>query len=334
MERFWTKNYPAEIPKEIDENQFESILEVFEQSVSKFRGLTAFENMGVQFTFEEIEEQAKAFAAFIQNHTTLKPGDRIGIQLPNVLQFPIVFYGSICAGLTVVNINPLYTAREMEHQFKDSGIKAIIILENFADKLEKVLKNTKIETVILTEIGDCFPLFKRKAVNFAIRNVKKMVPKHNLSSTLRFRDTLKMGRRSVWQRPTIKKEDIAILQYTGGTTGVAKGAMLTHRNLVVNMEQMCSWIGASLEDGKEISLTCLPMYHIFCLTVNCLGLFKIGANNILITNPRDLKALIRDFDKAKPSIFMVVNTLVSLNVCVSLSLCVCLSVVCLFLLFV
>ena len=309
MEKIWLKNYPQNVPHEIDPSHYTDLLALFEESCSKYSEKSAFENMGVSITFSELDTLTQEFAAYLQNHTNLKPGDRIAIQMPNLLQFPIVMFGALRAGMIVVNTNPLYTAREMKHQFNDSGAKAIVILSNFAHVLEDILSETPIETLIVTNIGDLLGWPKSLIVNCVVKYVKKMVPKYNLPKALSLMEALDLGKESIYTRPQIQSEDIAFLQYTGGTTGVSKGAMLTHRNIVANVLQVRSWIEYKLEEGGETIVTALPLYHIFSLSANCLTLMSFGATNLLITNPKDLPVFIKTLRKSRFTIMSGVNTL-------------------------
>jgi long-chain acyl-CoA synthetase len=304
----WHQHYGAGVPKEINPDSYSSIVAAFEESCDKFGDKVAFENMGVPMTFNELKERAHNFAAWIQNNTTLVPGDKIAIQMPNLLQYPICIYGSLLAGMVVVNVNPLYTSREMEHQYNDSGAKAVVIVANFCNELEECLSKTKLKHVIVTRIPDLFPQPKQFIVNLVVNHVKKMVPKFNLPNTIDFRDVVKD--RGLKPKPVeIKNTDTAFLQYTGGTTGVSKGAVLTHRNVIANMEQMRGFMGDVIDEGEEIVITPLPMYHIFSLTVNCLAFICMGGKNILITNPRDMPAFIKELKKHKWTVLTGVNTL-------------------------
>jgi len=305
----WVKNYPEGIPAEINPDSFTSLVDLMETSFKKFGDKVAYENMGKTLTFNEVDKYSAQFADFLQNHTELKKGDRIAIQMPNLLQWVVAMFGSVRAGLIVVNTNPLYTAREMSHQFMDSGAKAVVILANFAHNLEKIIGETEIETVVITEIGDMLGGLKKPLVNFVVKNIKKMVPAYHVKGAIKFSQTLKLGAAGNFNKPEIDGEDIAYLQYTGGTTGVSKGAMLTHRNLIANMEQISYWMLPKLKEGVEIIITALPMYHIFALTVNCLSFLKIGAQNVLITNPRDMPAFIKTLKKFQFTVMTGVNTL-------------------------
>ncbi|MDN5201410.1 AMP-binding protein [Fulvivirgaceae bacterium BMA10] len=305
----WFNHYPTGVPREINPDNYASILELFEECSTKYGDMVAYENMGTALTFNQLDTLSEHFAAYLQKVVGLQKGDRVAIQMPNLLQYPIAMFGALRAGMTVVNTNPLYTSREMEHQFKDSGAKVLIILANFANNLEKILDKTDISTVIITEIGDMLKGLKGPLVNFVVKKVKKMVPPYHLPDALRFKSVLKAGKKATYDRPSLHGEDIAFLQYTGGTTGVAKGAMLTHRNIIANMEQISGWMIPKLREKEETVITALPLYHIFALTVNCLAMLKIGAKNILITNPRDMKAFIKDLKKYPFTVLTGVNTL-------------------------
>jgi long-chain acyl-CoA synthetase len=305
----WYKKYPKDIAHTIDADQYSSLADLMEQAISKFRKKVAFIHMGVELTYEDIDRLSLQFAAYLQTKTKLKQGDRIAIQMPNVMQYIVAMFGSLRAGLIIVNTNPLYTQREMEHQFNDSGAKAIVILANFAHLLEKVLPQTKIETVIITEIGDLMSFPKRQITNIAVKYVKKLVPPYHIPNSLSFRQALG-ARTSDYKKPNIKNTDVAFLQYTGGTTGVSKGAMLTHRNIIANMLQIKEWIkGADIQEGVETIITALPLYHIFSLTVNCFAFFAYGGRNVLITNPRDMKGFIAEMAKYDFTVITGVNTL-------------------------
>ncbi len=308
MDKPWFKSYPKGVPHQIDV-EFESANEVFEKSCEKFADLPAFSNMGATLTFSDLDKLTHQMASYLRNVTGLKKGDRIAIQMPNLLQLPIAVFGALRAGLVVVNTNPLYTAREMEHQFKDSGAKAIIILANFASQLEKVIDKTEIDTVIVTEIGDLLGFPKRYIVNAAVKYIKKMVPSYTLPNAVSYQAALRLGKTKPFPKEEVSGDDLAFLQYTGGTTGVSKGAMLTHRNIVTNMEQIAAWMSPKLRDGEEVVITALPLYHIFALTVNCLSFFKIGGCNVLITNPRDIPAFIKTMKETDFTVVTGVNTL-------------------------
>jgi len=305
----WFKHYPKEVNREINPDEFSNLIEFYEYYSSKYHDMPGYTNMGKTLTFGEVNELSTHFAAFIQHHTKLKPGDRIAIQVPNLLQVPVVLFGALKAGLVIVNTNPLYTEHEMQHQFNDSGAKAIVLLANFADKLEKILPKTSIETVIVTQIGDMLGGLKGSIVNFVVKRLKKMVPDYTIPTAIPFKTALKDGRLHSWTKPERKGSDICFLQYTGGTTGVSKGAMLTHRNMYSNMAQSYEWFKPVLREGEEVVVTALPLYHIFALTCNLLLMLKYGARNLLITNPRDMKAFIKDLKSHRFTLITGVNTL-------------------------
>ena len=308
LKRIWLQQYPQGIPPDVDVKAYSSLKEIFETSCGRFAGLPAYSNMGVSISYRELDEASRAFGAYLQKVAGLKRGDRVAIMMPNLLQYPIALFGALRAGIVVVNTNPLYTARELEHQLKDSGAAAIVVLENFAATLQQVLPNTSVRTVITTQVGDLFPAVKRLLTNLVVKHVKKMVPAWSIAGTTSFNEALAAGRAQALDEAALSLDDLAFLQYTGGTTGVAKGAMLTHGNLVANLQQVAAWIAADLADGKEVGVIPLPLYHILALTVN-LVLMKIGANIVLVTNPRDLPAFV-DTLKHTPFTFLIgVNTL-------------------------
>lgn len=307
----WIKNYPEGIPADIHLYDYHSLVDLFEKSCKQFADRVAFENMGATLTYAEVDKLSLDFAAYLQS-IGLQKGDRIAIQMPNVLQFPIAFFGALRAGLIVVNTNPLYTPREMEHQFKDSGAKAIVIVANFAHSLEKILAHTSIQHVIVTQLGDMLGGFKGWLVNFVVKHIKKMVPAYHLPTAVNFMDTLKKGQGYSLSKPTITNDDVAILQYTGGTTGVAKGAQLSHGNIVAHNSMVTKWFIPYLKQTpkvQEVIITAIPMYHIFALTVNGVLMFSVGAKSILITNPRDIPGFVKELKKHKFSIITGVNTL-------------------------
>jgi long-chain acyl-CoA synthetase len=309
MNKTWLKSYPQGVPHEINPNKYKNISELFDESVRQYTANHAFVHMDVALTYGELDKLTDDFGSYLTNVVGLKKGDRIAIQMPNMLQFPVAMFGAIKAGLVVVNINPLYTPKEMKHQFNDSGAVAIVILTNFASNLEQIIKETSIKTVITTEIGDLFPGLKKHVVNLVVKYVKKMVPAYNLPNAVKFNTALKEGAKHKLVRPAVVNTDVAFLQYTGGTTGVSKGATLSHRNIIANMEQIFAWVGSAFIPGKEIVITALPLYHIFALTVNCLAIFKVGGKNVLITNPRDMPAFMKDLKKYPFTVFTGVNTL-------------------------
>ncbi|WP_110458022.1 long-chain-fatty-acid--CoA ligase FadD [Shewanella algidipiscicola] len=309
MEQLWTKNLPDDVPAIINEKQYSSLIDLFESSVAKYADQPAFVNMGATLTYRKLEERSRAFAAYLQNELKLQKGDRVAIMMPNLLQYPIALFGILRAGMVVVNVNPLYTPRELKHQLNDSGAKAIIVVSNFASTLEEVVEDTPVESVILTGLGDLLSAPKRTLVNFVVKYIKKMVPKYHLPHAISMRRSLSKGRRMQYVKPTLNADDVAFLQYTGGTTGVSKGAMLTHGNIVSNLLQADAAYSPLLENGKEFVVTALPLYHIFALTVNCLLFLHKGANNLLITNPRDIPAFVAELKKHPFTALTGVNTL-------------------------
>lgn len=309
IENFWKDKYPAGIAAEINPDQYPNILSVLKESCQRFATKPAFTNLGKTLTYGELYKLSGDFAAYLQQHTDLKPGDRIAVQLPNVLQYPIVVFGAMRAGLIVVNTNPLYTARELEHQFNDSGAKAVVCLANMAHLVEGVLPKTGVKQVIVTEVGDILPPLKRFIVNFVVKHIKKMVPAYSLPQATKLTDALARGAGKSFQEAAPQADDVAVLQYTGGTTGVAKGAMLTHRNLVANMLQCKALMGANLNEGCEILIAPLPLYHIYAFTFHCMAMMLTGNHNILITNPRDLPSMLKDLGQWKFTGFVGLNTL-------------------------
>ena len=309
IESFWKDKYPAGIAAEINPDEYPNVQSVLRQSCERFADKPAFSNLGKTLTYGELYEQSGAFAAYLQQHTDLQPGDRIAVQLPNVLQYPIAVFGAIRAGLIVVNTNPLYTAREMEHQFNDSGAKALVCLANMAHLAEKVVPQTSIKYVIVTEVADMLSPFKRVLINSVIKYVKKMVPAYHLPNAIKFNDVLSKGQGQRVSEANPLSSDVAVLQYTGGTTGVAKGAMLTHRNLIANMLQCKALMGSNLNEGCEILITPLPLYHIYAFTFHCMAMMLLGNHNILISNPRDLPAMVKELSKWKFTGFVGLNTL-------------------------
>lgn len=304
----WLSQYPPGIPANIDINQYENMVDFINECIEKFGDLPAFENMGKRLTYKQLGKYSDQFGAYLHSRG-LKPGDKIALMMPNLLQFPIALVGCLKAGLTVVNTNPLYTPREMKHQFVDSDVKAIVIADNFAANLQKILGDTSIDTIILTSIGEMLGTIKGGLVNFVVKRIKRMVPKYELPNTVTFMDAVKTGKKFQINDFENCADDVIVHQYTGGTTGVAKGAMLTNRNLLANMLQIKAWLGSGIEEGKEIVLTPLPLYHIFAFTVNCMAMMSYGALNVLVTNPRDMSKLVGEFKKNKISIFTGVNTL-------------------------
>jgi long-chain acyl-CoA synthetase len=308
VEKIWLKNYDPRVPAEIDPDRYSSIVDIFEQSIEKYAANISYINMGKSITFAELDTLSRDFAAYLQN-SGLKKGDAVAIMMPNLIQYPVALFGILRAGMTVVNVNPLYTARELQHQLSDSNAKAIVIVENFACTLSEVIKNTAVETVLLTSIGDMFSPLKKVVTNFAIKHIKKMVPAFDLPNAKKFLVALKLGHGQPYQRPEITGEDLAFLQYTGGTTGLSKGAMLTHRNIVANLEQTSNILENVIEPGKELVVTALPLYHIFALQGNCLTFVKFGSPNLLITNPRDMPGFVAELAKYPFTVITGVNTL-------------------------
>lgn len=309
MEKVWLTRYPADVPAEIDPDRHGSLIEMFENAALRYADQPAFINMGEVMTFRKLEELSRAFAAYLQNDLKLQKGDRVALMMPNLLQYPIALFGVLRAGMVVVNVNPLYTPRELEHQLKDSGASAIVIVSNFAHTLEKVVYNTPIRHVILTRMGDQLSPAKGTLVNFVVKYIKRLVPKYHLPDAISFRSVLQRGRRLQYVKPDITNQDLAFLQYTGGTTGVAKGAMLTHRNMQANLEQTKAAYGSLLQEGHELVVTALPLYHIFALTVNCLLFVERGGRNLLITNPRDIPGMVKELAKYPFTALTGVNTL-------------------------
>jgi long-chain acyl-CoA synthetase len=309
MEKIWLKEYPKYVPEEVDLSEFGSLKQVLERSCQRFAERPAYTNMGVSIRYAELDRMSRAFGAYLQQELGLRKGDRVAIMMPNLLQYPVALFGALRAGLTVVNVNPLYTPRELKHQLRDSGAKAIVVLENFASTVQEVVADTRVRTVITTRIGDMLPAPKSWLVNFVVKRVKKMVPEWNIPGAVDLRRTLAVGEGKQLADVPLGHDDVAFLQYTGGTTGVAKGAVLTHRNIIANLQQVSVWIGSHLKEGEETIVTALPLYHIFSLTVNCLVFTKWGANNLLITNPRDIPNFIKELKKTPFTVITGVNTL-------------------------
>jgi long-chain acyl-CoA synthetase len=309
FEQFYQDKYPAGVPRSVDLKKYTSMVDVFDQAVKKYADKPAFSAVGATLTYRDLDTQSRNFAAWLQNRTDLKPGDRIAVQMPNVSQYPVVVFGAMRAGLIVVNTNPLYTTREMEHQFNDSGAKAIVVLANMAYNVEKVLPQTGIEHVIVTELADMHSPLKRTLMNAAVKHLKKMVPAYNLPQAHKLPAVLSEGSKEKFTAVESKLEDIAVLQYTGGTTGVAKGAMLTHANLVANLLQVRPMMGDSIEEGKEIVIAPLPLYHIYSFTLNCGIMLEAGAHNVLIPNPRDIPGFVKELQKHRFTAFLGLNTL-------------------------
>jgi long-chain acyl-CoA synthetase len=309
MNKVWLKNYPTGVPAEINPNEYPSLTELLESSCRRFAELDAFSSLGRTLTYAEFDRHARDFAAWLQQSAKLQRGDRIAIMLPNVLQYPIALFGALRAGLTIVNTNPLYTARELEHQLTDSGAKAILILENFAHTLQQVIERTQLEHVIVTGVGDRLGWPKSTIVNLVLRYVRKQVPHWELPGALRFNDALEQGKFLPFEPVATTHDDIAFLQYTGGTTGIAKGAMLTHRNMIANVLQAGAWLGTESQLGRDLAITPLPLYHIFALTGNLMVFIKLGALNVLIVNARDFPAFVKELRGRRFTFISGVNTL-------------------------
>ncbi len=311
MEKPWFCNYPEGVPQQLDTSQYDSILDMLDKAVREHPDRPAYINMGQVLTFRKLEERSRAFAAYLQNEFKLQRGDRVALMMPNLLQYPIALFGILRAGLIAVNVNPLYTPRELEHQLQDSGAVAIVVVSNFASTLEKIVFNTNIKHVVLTRMGDQLSFGKRTLVNFVVKYVKKLVPKYKLPNAVTFREVLAIGKNRQYVRPQLGREDLAFLQYTGGTTGVAKGAMLTHGNIIVNVFQ-AKWIAEPFvgdHKRERSAILALPLYHVFALTVNCILFIELGVTAILITNPRDIDGFVKELKKYRFEAITGVNTL-------------------------
>ena len=307
MERIWLNSYPPGVPAEIDPGEYCSLVELFEKSIRSYGERPAFHSMGRTITFSDLDRLSRQFGAWLQARGVAK-GARVAIMMPNCLQYPIAMFGTLRAGCVVVNVNPLYTARELEHQLRDAGAEAIVILENFAAVLQQVLARTPLKHVVVTSLGEMLGL-KGVVVNLVVRKVKKMVPRYDLPQALSFKRALAQGARAKLVTPALGHDDIAFLQYTGGTTGVSKGAMLLHRNVIAALLQYRAWLAPAMGNERPVIVTALPLYHIFSLTVNCLNMIVVGGENILITNPRDIPAFVKELGKHKYTIITGVNTL-------------------------
>jgi long-chain acyl-CoA synthetase len=309
VEHPWFARYPNDVPETIDPDVYSSLVEMFERSVTKYADQPAFVNMGTVMTFRKLEERSRAFAAYLQNELQLKKGDRVALMMPNLLQYPVALFGVLRAGLVAVNVNPLYTPRELEHQLNDAGVTTIVIVSNFAGTLQKIVKRTAVKHVILTSLGQMLPRAKGTVVDFVVKYIKKMVPHYHLPDAVSMRTALKCGRHMQYVKPLIEGDDTAFLQYTGGTTGIAKGAILSHRNMVANVLQAKAAYGPVLTEGRELVVTALPLYHVFALSVNCLLFIELGGQNLLITNPRDIPGFVKELRRYPVTAITGVNTL-------------------------
>lgn len=309
MEKIWLNSYETGVAAEVALDRYQSIPDMFQHSTQKYAALTAFHNMGRDLSFNELNERAEHFASYLQNILKLKKGDRVAIMMPNILQYPIAVFGILKAGLIVVNTNPLYTPRELEHQLNDSGASTIIVLENFANTLELVLPKTQVKNIVIASIGDMFGPLKGTIMNFVLRKIKKMVPNYRIPQAIGFLSALKQGAAHPFQPVEINQKDLAFLQYTGGTTGLSKGAMLSHGNILANMSQGAEWIKNKLIPGKEVVVAALPLYHILSLTINMMIFLENGGKCILITNPRDIPGFIKELGKHRFTVFIGLNTL-------------------------
>ena len=309
MQKIWLESYPKGIPEEINVDAYQSLIEIFDESVKKYADKPAFENMGTTYTYRELDQKATDFGAYLQKELGLNAGDRLAIMMPNLLQYPVAIFGAMKAGLSIVNVNPLYTARELKHQLCDACADAILIVANFAKTLEEVLRDTPIKHVIVTQLGDGLHGFKSSLVNFMVKRVKKMVPAYDIPDEINYKTLMKKGSGLILKPVHLDQNDIAFLQYTGGTTGVAKGAVLTHRNMVANLMQSHAWLQNTAKEGEETIITALPLYHIFSLTANCMVFVKLGGKNVLITNPRDMPGFVKELSNHSFTAITGVNTL-------------------------
>jgi long-chain acyl-CoA synthetase len=308
MKRIWLEHYPKGVPAEVDLERYRSLKHILEESCSRFRALPAFSNMGAGISYGELDGLTAQFGAFLQKRG-LGKGSRVAIMMPNLLQYPVVLFGALRAGMTVVNVNPMYTARELRHQLRDSGAQAIVVLENFAHTLQEVLHDTELRTVVTTRVGDMLPVPRSLLVNFVVKHVKHMVPEWRLERAIDWHAAMGAGAAARLDDVALSRDDVAFLQYTGGTTGVAKGAVLTHGNMAANLQQVSAWMSGVLQEGAETVVTPLPLYHVFSLTANCLNFMKWGANNVLITNPRDIPAFVKQLKRLRFTAITGVNTL-------------------------
>jgi long-chain acyl-CoA synthetase len=309
VEKPWLKRYPNDVPETINPDHYSSLIEMFENAVATYSDRTAFINMGTEMSYQKLEERSRAFAAYLQDELKLKKGDRVALMMPNLLQYPVALFGILRAGMVVVNVNPLYTPRELEHQLNDAQVSAIVIVSNFASSLQQVIKRTPVKHVIITNLGQMLPRVKGTLVNFVVKYVKRLVPKYYMPGAISMRQAVRKGRTLNYTKPDIQGSDTAFLQYTGGTTGVSKGAILSHRNMVANLMQTKAAYGPALTPGHEFMVTALPMYHIYALSVNCLLILEFGGRNLLITNPRDIPSFVKELQKHNVTAMTGVNTL-------------------------
>lgn len=309
MEKIWLQSYPPGVPAQIEASPYRSIADLFGQTVQRFASKTAYLNMGRALSYGELDRLSGQFAAYLQGELGLPKGTRVALMMPNLLQYPVALFGALRAGCVVVNCNPLYTARELEHQLKDSGAAVVVILENFAHTLQEVIGRLPVAHVVVTSMGELLGFPKGPLVNFVVRQVRKLVPPWDLAKVRTFREALDLGSRHLLQPPDLGGDDLAFLQYTGGTTGVSKGAMLTHSNILANLDQVLTWVQTAVEEGRETIVTALPLYHIFALTANCLVFLRLGAANLLITNPRDIPGFVKELSKTRFTVIAGVNTL-------------------------
>lgn len=309
MEKIWLKSYPQGVPSDINPDTYASLVEIFEESCNQFRERPAFYNLGVTLTYQQLNDYSRAFAAYLQHNLKLKKGDRIALMMPNLLQYPVALFGAFRAGLTVVNVNPLYTVPELINQLKDADTTTIVVLENFAATVEKAASVVPLKNIIITKIGDLFPRHKAFFIHVVLKYIKKKIPHLTLQNTIPFRQMVEQGKNLSFDPVSLSHDDIAFLQYTGGTTGISKGAILTHKNIVANILQAQAWFASMLHPGQEIMVTALPLYHIFSLTANCLFITKLGGLNVLITDPRNIPKFIAEMAKFKFTVITGVNTL-------------------------
>lgn len=309
MEKPWLKCYPSDVPETINPDHYSSLIDVFDNAVATYGEQTAFINMGTEMSYQKLEERSRAFAAYLQHELKLEKGDRVALMMPNLLQYPVALFGALRAGMIVVNVNPLYTPRELEHQLNDAQVSTIVIVSNFASSLQKVIKRTPVKNVIITNLGQMLPRVKGTVVNFVVKYVKRLVPRYYIPGAISMRKVVRIGKTLDYRKPDITSSDTAFLQYTGGTTGVSKGAILSHRNMVANLMQTKAAYGPALTPGKELMVTALPMYHIYALSVNCLLFLEFGGSNLLITNPRDIPSFVKELQRNNVTAMTGVNTL-------------------------